>query len=343
MRNRIWQPLLILVLCLNGAPLRLSAEPAVGMTAAEVIAEYGAPQSKLTRENRQIFRYADFEVVLLEGRVTKVRPHTTTGSANRTTTTEPTVVIPAPAAPTTDPAPPPAAPPITIGGIVIALWPFYIVIAVIALAPFVPALRRWRRRWYYRHAAAMPAPAPSADFPVQSLTPELLPHLEWKRFALLVQRFYEASQATVTVNDTGANGEVTLIVRPGGSQSPFAVWCLPWGAREVNAAAMREFRGTMALLDQDEGRVVTMADFKPDAVSYGVANHIVAISGAGFCDRFVLLPVDVKARILAEVTAGDFTTPTCPHCDVKLVRTTAEVRFWSCVNAPRCATRIYIR
>src|SRR5690606_21828477 len=119
------------------------------------------------------------------------------------------------------------------------------------IAPFVPALRRTRRRWYYRHAAAVPAPGPTSPGPVHALTPELLPHLEWKRFALLVRRFYETSRALVTVNNIGANGEVTLIVVPEGDQPPFAAWCLPWGGRQVNAPALREFRGTMALLNQD--------------------------------------------------------------------------------------------
>lgn len=311
------------------------------MTREEVTAAYGAPQSQLTRESRQILRYAEFEVWLLDGRVSKVTaPARAPVSSTVAPAPGPVASSPATAAPA---SPRPAPKTISLGGIAIALWPFYLVIAVIAIAPFVPALRRARRRWYYRHAAAVPAPAPVSSAPVQALTPELLPHLEWQRFALLVRRFYEASRALVTLREIGANGEVTLIVVPEGNQPPFAAWCLPWGGLQVNASALREFRGTMALLNQDEGRVLTMGDFKPDAIAYGVANHIVAISGAGLCDRFALLAAANRAAILAEVTAGDFTTPTCPHCDVKLVRTAPTARFWSCVNAPRCATRIYIR
>lgn len=333
----------ILLLMLAAAlPVR-AARPEIGMSAGEVVAQHGAPQSTLTREHREIYLYPEFEVTFVNGRVTKIEAtrRKPAPAAEGAMPVAPVATVPGP--------PEPVAPaqadstPITARGIAVALWPFYLVIAVIALAPFVPALRRARRRWYYRHAAAVPAPVPPAAILTQSLTPELLSHLEWKRFALLVRRFYEASQAAVTVSDTGANGEVTLLVAPDGPQPPFAVWCLPWGARQVNAAAMREFRGSMALLNQDEGRVITMAEFSADAIMYGAANHIAAISGPGFCDRFALLPESVKETILTEVTAGDFTTPTCPHCDVKLVRATNEVRFWSCVNTPRCRTRIYIR
>jgi len=43
-------------------------------------------------------------------------------------------------------------------------------------------------------------------------------------------------------------------------------------------------------------------------------------------------------------TAGDYTTPTCASCGVKMIVRTPKAggkAFWGCVNYPRCTMIIY--
>jgi len=56
------------------------------------------------------------------------------------------------------------------------------------------------------------------------------------------------------------------------------------------------------------------------------------------------LPDDVRETLIAKVTEGDYATPTCPSCDVKLVRRNGKNgEFWGCRNYPRCRSTLNCR
>ena len=57
------------------------------------------------------------------------------------------------------------------------------------------------------------------------------------------------------------------------------------------------------------------------------------------------LPQEQQASLLRLATAGDYTTPTCASCGVKLVLRKPKSGgkpFWGCVNYPRCKMTINI-
>ena len=75
----------------------------------------------------------------------------------------------------------------------------------------------------------------------------------------------------------------------------------------------------------------------------------VSIDGDALISFIRQLPQDRQDALLDSAFSGDFDTPTCPNCDVKMVRRTAGKgpfsgsEFWGCPRYPRCKQKIKIR
>jgi restriction system protein len=56
------------------------------------------------------------------------------------------------------------------------------------------------------------------------------------------------------------------------------------------------------------------------------------------------LPEVSKNKLLALAVAGDYRTPTCSQCGVKMVkRKSKRGAFWGCMNYPTCRQRLAIK
>ena len=85
---------------------------------------------------------------------------------------------------------------------------------------------------------------------------------------------------------------------------------------------------------------------RPGARAFAEENGIKAVNGEEFITMFQQLHSEDRSNILAAVMAGDYMTPSCPTCDVKLVlREAANCHppFWGCRNIPRCRVVIHPR
>jgi len=52
----------------------------------------------------------------------------------------------------------------------------------------------------------------------------------------------------------------------------------------------------------------------------------------------------LRQQLLDFATAGDWTTPTCPSCGVKMAaRNSKRRRFWGCVHFPKCRGTLQMR
>ena len=72
-------------------------------------------------------------------------------------------------------------------------------------------------------------------------------------------------------------------------------------------------------------------------------HHIELIDGTRLLDAFAALAPEKSLALLKLATKGDFLTPTCPDCSIKMVsrKSTGEGRaFWGCENYPRCKQTI---
>lgn len=173
---------------------------------------------------------------------------------------------------------------------------------------------------------------------------EMLRSIEWKRFELLVARFYVASGFQTKETNVGADDGVNLFLYRRGAKRPFScVQCKAWGERLVDLHLVRELFDERAARGVAEGVIVTTGNFTPEAVAFAGRNQITLLTGPAFIARFNRLPSLARVRIIREVTAGDYTTPSCPRCAAKLELRESEVEgasFWGCRRYPVCRYRM---
>ena len=182
---------------------------------------------------------------------------------------------------------------------------------------------------------ATPPPPPATD-----LTPELLRQLEWKRFELIVARILGSSGVRAECTCNGADGGIDVVLYHPGENRPYCcVQCKAWDTKPVGVELVRALLGSMTAERINSGIFVTTSGFTDTAISFARANEIETLSTVDLTERFARLPVKFREDIIREVTTGDYNTPSCPRCDVKLVwREKGE--FWGCRNFPRCRTHI---
>lgn len=90
------------------------------------------------------------------------------------------------------------------------------------------------------------------------------------------------------------------------------------------------------------GIFLTTSVFSPDAIKFAEGKNLILIDADELVNLINGLKDDDKRKIDQIATEGDYTTPTCVHCNVKMVRRTATKGknegndFWGCVNFPKC-------
>jgi restriction system protein len=115
------------------------------------------------------------------------------------------------------------------------------------------------------------------------------------------------------------------------------VQCKAWNGRQVGVSEVRELLGVMTDSEVMTGVFLTTSTFTEPAVKFAEGNKIALISGAEFVERIRELPRATQQELLDVACEGDWTTPSCPSCAVKLVaREGKRGPFWGCKNFPRC-------
>jgi restriction system protein len=88
-----------------------------------------------------------------------------------------------------------------------------------------------------------------------------------------------------------------------------------------------------------KGLLVSSGRFTPEAADYAGKQSIRLVDGSAFLAGLAALPPDKSLALLKFATQGDYLTPTCPACSVKMVsrKSTRQGRkFWGCRNYPQC-------
>lgn len=177
-------------------------------------------------------------------------------------------------------------------------------------------------------------------------SPELLSELEWKRFEQVCAGLFEYLGFTTKSATTGADGGVDIhLFRPPAEQAVAIVQCKARTSSKVGVRVARELHGVMASMRIAEGILATSSTFSDDAREYAKANHIDLMDADRILQAIATLTEAQQASLLQLATAGDYTTPTCPSCGVKMTERRARESakpFWGCVNYPRCRSVINI-
>lgn len=182
-------------------------------------------------------------------------------------------------------------------------------------------------------ATTLFVPATRHTWSLQSLQ-----SLEWKRFECLCAWYYEAFGLDAETLAAGPDGGIDIkLYKPGDRAAPIAiVQCKAW-QKPVGVALVRELLGVMAHEKVGRGIFITTGTYTDDAVTFAATNRIQLINGTGFVAKLQALEPKWQKALSGRAFSGDFATPTCASCGVKMVaRTSARGDFWGCTKFPKC-------
>ena len=148
---------------------------------------------------------------------------------------------------------------------------------------------------------------------------ELLRRLEWRRFEELCAAYYEVAE--------------------GADKPPSVVQCKPSSVYTVGIKSVRELRAAMAAAGVPQGVLVACGTFTSEAKEFSRGENIELIDGTELLRKIGALDPEQEQALLKLATAGDFSTPTCPACGIKMTARTSSTegrKFWGCLNYPRC-------
>lgn len=180
---------------------------------------------------------------------------------------------------------------------------------------------------------------------VPTWTLEALRTLEWKRFELLTARYYQIVGFRSETIRCGADGGIDVKLFKTDPNKPLAiVQCKAWNTYSVGVKEVRELLGVMTHEKIGRGIFITTSTYTKDALSFGSANPIQLLDGADFLRKILELPKDEQDSLLRYAFDGDYKTPTCASCGLKMTRRDSKRGpFWGCLNYPRCKNTFAIK
>ncbi|WP_430715473.1 restriction endonuclease [Ralstonia flaminis] len=178
------------------------------------------------------------------------------------------------------------------------------------------------------------APTQAEATPPQSWTLEAIKSLEWKRFELLCVQYYEHMGFTVKTVPHGPDGGIDATLYKAGVDAPVAVvQCKAWG-KPVKVEQVRALGGSMLAHKVKRGVFWSLSGYVGNPVQeFSESAGIQLLDGPAILERIRTLDAEKQAALLAKVFEGDYRTPSCPACGVKLVaRNGKSGPFWGCTN-----------
>ena len=229
-------------------------------------------------------------------------------------------------------------------------WSAVVLGAMLFLALFV-----WSRRNKSKPKPKVPesrktksnTATPVASSPEPTKAPkhwstELISQLEWRVFEKLCTRLWELKGFNAKETQTGADGGVDFYLYANTTQQKIgAVQCKSWGKKQIGVSVIRELQGVVAAEQLKLGLLMYTGQLSKDAQNF-LDQPSVTIKAQNQHDILIeiqKLPTETQVSLLQEITEGDYSTPSCPNCDQKLVQRTAKKTgkvFMGCVNFPRC-------
>jgi hypothetical protein len=201
-----------------------------------------------------------------------------------------------------------------------------------------------------RRALGLPPRLVTPQTPPAVWSMPLLKAIEWHRFEHVVAAYERELGSHAELTDFGPDGGVDIRVFEKEGRAPKRIiQCKAFGTQPVDVKLVRELMGVMAHEKAAQGALYTTSTFTPPALEFA-SDHpeLDLVDGPAFLLRITRLDPQAQARLIAIATEGDYTTPTCSSCGVKMLRKTATKgrrggsNFWGCRNYPRCQQIINI-
>lgn len=183
-------------------------------------------------------------------------------------------------------------------------------------------------------AAQKPAtPSESTVFTI-----DFLKKLEWRSFEKLTEALFRTMNLRAERLRAGADGGVDLVLRhPQNGTIEGLVQCKAWNTYNVGVKPIRELFGVMHAEGAPQGYFVCTGQYTREAMEWAQYKPLTLINGEHLLEQLNSLPEGTRHSLIAEILSSDYTTPTCPSCDKKLLRRTSKHGdFWGCSSFPRC-------
>jgi restriction system protein len=167
---------------------------------------------------------------------------------------------------------------------------------------------------------------------------DVLRRMEWKRFELVAAAYYRSLGFRTETIRCGADGGIDIkLFRGDLPDAASIVQCKAWTSRPVGVKPVRELLGVMTSEKVKTGVFLTTGSYTDEAIRFAEGNKLALVNGEQFLAKIQALPSTAAAELLGVATEGDWTTPSCPSCGVKMVlRGGGAKPFWGCANFPRC-------
>lgn len=180
-------------------------------------------------------------------------------------------------------------------------------------------------------------------------TLELVNALEWKRFEELCTRLFETKGFTCKTTNLGSDEGIDIHLYFGKDRPILdrIVHCKTSG-KQVGMDFMRAFQSSMQSQNAKRGTFVSRGGFAQDALNFAAQNSIHTIDSPQLLALITRLDTAESAALLERLTEGDYVTPTCTNCNIRLLPRSlfSDRPYWVCTNwkphGQGCITKIYI-
>lgn len=172
--------------------------------------------------------------------------------------------------------------------------------------------------------------------------------LEWKRYEEVCMEFLKIKNCAASVTCIGADGGIDIKIHDNNGVLFAIAQCKSW-SKPIGVSLIRELYGVMASDNVKYGIFLTTSIFSPDALEFAKNKALLLIDGDELINLINDLDFENKKKIDQIATEGDYTTPTCVNCDVKMVKRKATKGknagsdFWGCVNFPKCRKVMFVK
>ncbi|MDD5460447.1 MAG: restriction endonuclease [Methylococcales bacterium] len=174
-----------------------------------------------------------------------------------------------------------------------------------------------------------------------------LKSLEWKRYEEVCMEYLRIKNCNANVTCTGADGGVDLRICDKNGRLLAIGQCKAWN-KPIGVNLIRELYGIMAAEQVRHGIFLTTSIYSPDAIEFAKHRKLILIDADEFVDLINGLDEISKRRIDGIATEGDYSTPTCVHCNVKMIKRVIKRginvgnEFWGCINYPKCKVTMHV-
>ena len=202
----------------------------------------------------------------------------------------------------------------------------------------------------YKESSQDNVNTPSIDESRWSL--ELIKALEWKRFEELCSAYFEEEGYRADVTRLGADGGIDILLykeSESSNSSVGVVQCKAWNTYKVGVKPIRELYGVMHAEKATLGIFITSGEFTKEAIKFSKDKNLVLYTGELLLKEILNLSEESQQKLLKKITEGDYLTPSCPSCGVKMVIRTSKKgnnighQFWGCPTYPRCRSTLQIK